>query len=168
MYCRQPFAKFAIDEPVDGVLCRSDWKGTPGFVYGNVMTIKDQGPKTSDKTYSDRLAEQIKIFDRLMGKRFLIAGDFNLRLGWPQKKKSHEILKELVDQRGWIWPTENQTETVQHVVHSPDLTADVTFDHTLNHPRGKQCQLSDHPFVTIELREAAVPSLSKRIRKCAK
>jgi hypothetical protein len=153
VYDRLSFTKRQITEPVNGLLCRSTWHGANLFVYGNVITIKDQWSEDSDKTYSDRLNEQMDAFEQLSTYRGVIAGDFNLRLGWPQRKKAHERVKAFADRHRWMWPTESQTGTVQHVLHSPDLVASVTIDMTVRHTKGKRDRLSDHPSVLVELRD---------------
>ena len=122
------------------------------FVYGNVVTIKDQWFDDSDKTYADRLNEQLDAFEQLPAHRCIVAGDFNLRLGWPQRKKAHERVEAFAERQGWARPTENQTDTVQHVLHSPDMVASVTIDMTVRHTKGKRDRLSDHPFVLVEVR----------------
>jgi hypothetical protein len=142
-----------IEEPVNGLLCKSIWHDKPLFVYGNVVTIKDQWSKDSDKKYSDRMQEQLDVLGRLSSRRCLIGGDFNLRLGWPQKKGAHDRVKAFVNHHGWVWPTETQTETVQHVIHSPDLVADVTIDSSVRHTKGKKDRLSDHPFVLVQVQD---------------
>lgn len=89
----------------------------------------------------------------LQGSRCLVGGDFNLRLGWSQKKGAHDRVKAFVNHHGWVWPTETQTETVQHVIHSPDLVADVTIDSSVRHTKGKKDRLSDHPFVLVQVQD---------------
>jgi len=120
----------------------------------NVITIKDQWKKDSDKTYTDRLGEQLEIFARLVTSKCIIGGDFNLRLGWPQKRRAHQRVKEFVDHHGLVWPTETQTDTVQHVIHSPELTAKVTIDLSVQHTKGNSDKLSDHPFPLIDVQDA--------------
>lgn len=151
IYSKLPLEHADVTEPVNGLLCKSSWEGQPLFIYGNVITIKDQWKKDSDKTYSDRLGEQIEILGGFANERFFVGGDFNLRLGWPQKKQAHARIKEIVDNLGWIWPTETQTATVQHVIHSPDLNVTYSIDSTVQHQKGKKDGLSDHPFILIEI-----------------
>ncbi len=103
IFDRRSFTKRQIAEPVNGLLCSSTWRGATLFVYGNVVTIKDQWSENSDKKYSDRLREQLDAFEQLSAHRCVVAGDFNLRLGWPQRKKAHDRVKAFVDRNGWVW-----------------------------------------------------------------
>jgi len=115
------------------------------------VTIKDQFTKKSDITYSDRLQEQLDVISKFTSNRFVVAGDFNLRLGWPQKKGAYQRVKEFVQCHGLVWPTQEQRDTVQHVIHSRDICAMVSVDASVRHSGRKKDGLSDHPFVSIEL-----------------
>ncbi|MCO6450473.1 MAG: endonuclease/exonuclease/phosphatase family protein [Caldilineales bacterium] len=143
-----------VAEPVNGVLGRCIWQGQPLFIYGNVITIKDQWAKDCEKKYSDRLQEQLHILETLADKRCIVAGDFNLRLGWPQKRFAYEAMKAFVERHGWVWPTAGQTFTVQHILHSPDLAVDVTLDASVQRGKGSRNGLSDHPLLLAEIRES--------------
>ena len=162
IYDRLSFTKRQTAEPVNGLHCSCTWLGETLLVYGNVITIKDQWSENSDRTYSDRLKEQLDAFERLSPYRCIVAGDFNLRLGWPQRKKAHHRVKAFVDSSRWVWPTENQTDTVQHVLHSHDLVAGVTIDSTVRHTKGKRDRLSDHPFVLVEIHETVAADSSNQ------
>jgi len=153
IYSRHHVEPLKIAEPVNGLLCRTIWQDQPLFLYGNVITIKDQFTDRSDKKYSNRLREQLDQFERLASKRVVIAGDFNLRLGWPQKKGAHQKVKEFVEDQGLVWPTQKRRDTVQHVIHSPCLCATISLDTSVKHSNGKKDGLSDHPFVLIEFKE---------------
>jgi len=151
IYSRLPLRHFDITEPINGLLCEVDPNNHPLLVYGNVITLKDQWKKDSDKTYTHRLEEQLEAFAQLANKQFIICGDFNLKLGWPQKKKAYQRLKNFVDHHGYAWPTEMRTDTVQHILHSPGINVEVTIDPSIQHDKGKINRLSDHPFVAIEV-----------------
>ena len=150
IYSSIPFEPIEIAEPINGLLGRVSFQAQPLLIYGNVVTIKDQWLKTSNKKYSDRLAEQIAAFESLHGNRCLVAGDFNLKHGWRQKESAFGLLRNWVRQYGWAWPTECQSETVQQVLHSADLDVVVSIDHSVKHSHGLKDRLSDHPFVLIE------------------
>jgi hypothetical protein len=154
IYSRSSLEHVEITESVNGLLCKTTPNDPPLSIYGNVITIKDQWKKDSDKTYTDRLGEQLEIFARLVTSKCIIGGDFNLRLGWPQKRRAHQRVKEFVDHHGLVWPTETQTDTVQHVIHSPELTAKVTIDLSVQHTKGNSDKLSDHPFLLIDVQDA--------------
>jgi hypothetical protein len=78
-----------------------------------------------------------------------VAGDFNLRLGWPQKLFAHKRIKDEIGRRGWAWPTEKRDDTVQHVLHSEDLKVTLDFDFSVKYSEDRSLGLSDHPFVVI-------------------
>jgi len=153
IYSKFPLMHVKITEPVNGLLSETITNAPPLFIYGNVITIKDQWKKDSQKTYSERLGEQLKIFSRLVKSKCIIGGDFNLRLGWPQKRSAHQRVKEFVNHHGLVWPTEKRTDTVQHVIHSSDLTAKVFIDLSVQHTKGKNDKLSDHPFLLVDLQD---------------
>ena len=94
---------------------------------------------------------------QLTTKRFIVCGDFNLRLGWPQRKNAHQRVEQLVNEHGWIWPTKLRTDTVQHVICSFGLNVTVMVDSSVKDER-----LSDHPFVLIDV-ETGSPVLKLRI-----
>lgn len=146
IYSIFPLAQKEIGEPVNGVLCQTIWMERPLWIYGNVITIKDQWLKSSTKKYSDRVTEQLNAIDQLANKRCLIAGDFNLKLGWTAKKGAYKRVQSCVERNQLLWPTADQTDTVQHVLHSPKLTVSVNVDHDAKH-------LSDHPFISMSLTE---------------
>ena len=152
IYSRLPISKVAVTEPVNGLLCKIAWQGEPLFVYGNVITIKDQWKPDSKKGYSHRLDEQLEMFRRLATKRFIVCGDFNLRLGWAQRKNAFQRVEQVVLEHGWFWPTKMQTDTVQHVIHSLQLNISVTIDSSVKDER-----LSDHPFVLIDVAADSPP-----------
>ncbi|MCD6389106.1 MAG: endonuclease/exonuclease/phosphatase family protein [Desulfobulbaceae bacterium] len=154
IYSMHPLERVEIAEPINGLLCKTIWNDSQLFIYGNVVTIKDQWKKDSDKTYADRLEEQLEIFGKLASMKFIIGGDFNLRLGWPQKRKAHQRLKEFVNIHGLIWPTEERTETVQHIIHSPDLVTTVTIDSSVQHGKENRNSFSDHPFLLVDVKNA--------------
>ncbi len=145
IYSRLPLAQQAIAEPINGVLANLSLEDGGTAIYGNVITIKDQWSKSSSLRYSDRLEQQLNQMAELDGGSFIVLGDFNLRLGWPSKLSAHAALKKLVVDKNWVWPTIERTDTVQHVVHSKDLTTKIAVDHSV------VPTLSDHPFVEIEL-----------------
>ncbi len=151
IYSRLPMRRLNVAEPINGLLCEVSWKGEPLLLYGNVITIKDQWKKDSGKTHKDRLREQLAAFESLAQSRFVAAGDFNLNLGWTRMLPAHRELKNLVERLGLIWPTEGHDDTVQHVVHSPDLACQVEIDFSVRHMKGGEKRLSDHPFLTITI-----------------
>jgi hypothetical protein len=151
IYSRIPIRRKPIAEPINGLLCEVSWMGNPLMVYGNVITIKDQWNKSSEKTHKDRLQEQLTGIESLRSTRFVVGGDFNLSLGWTRMLSAHREVKSLVDRVGLVWPTERRDDTVQHFLHSPDLDAKVEIDFSLKHLRGGERRLSDHPFLTITI-----------------
>lgn len=146
IHSRFPLARLPVAEPINGLLCSIEWHNEPLMVYGNVVTIKDQWHPTSGKRYRDRLAEQLQAIAQLAGQRFIALGDSNLKVGWPQKKGAYRQLQEMVEAHSWCWPTQLRTDTVQHVIHTPDLFCTVTVD-----PSVKENGLSDHPFMLVDL-----------------
>ena len=159
IYSRRPMERMNVDEPINGVLCKTTDAADPLTVYGNVITIKDQWSEASSKTYADRLDEQIRAIQQLQMERTLIAGDFNLRLGWPQKKSAHRKIKEKLASLGWEWPTEMLEDTVQHVLHSPDLNVELSLDRGVKYVRGLP-GLSDHPFIRVTVSVKAARNAS--------
>jgi hypothetical protein len=153
IYSIRPIQQLEVTEPINSLLCKLLFQERTLLLYGNVITIKDQWSESSPKTYSDRLDEQVSIINTLPTKGMLIGGDFNLRLGWPQKQFAHRKMKEQAVLRGLLWPTETRDDTVQHVLHSKDLRANIALDFSVKYQDGNKSGLSDHPFVTIELSE---------------
>ncbi len=149
IYSRLPLRRLNVAEPINGLLCEVSWNAEPLLIYGNVITIKDQWKKDSDKTHKDRLEEQLAAFESLASSRFVTAGDFNLSLGWTRMLPAYRSLKNLVERLGLIWPTKGNDDTVQHVVHSPDLACRVEIDFSVRHVKGGEKRLSDHPFLTV-------------------
>ena len=150
------YSKTAIEsiepaEPVNGLRCAYGALWPVKTLYGNVITIKDQWSKSSQKTYADRLDEQIEAIRTLPVSGTLVAGDFNLRLDWKQKKFAHRRIKEELAESGWIWPTEERIDTVQHVLHSKDLKVQLTADHSVKYDSEHEYGLSDHPFIRISV-----------------
>ena len=151
IYSRTPICRLKIAEPINGVLCEVSDCGCLRQLYGNVITIKDQWSSTSLKRYSDRLEEQIEAIQNLRRDGALIGGDFNLRLGWRQKLYAHRRIKEQLAANGWAWPTEIRDDTVQHVLHSPDLEVELALDTGIKYQSVVHGGLSDHPFIRIEV-----------------
>lgn len=152
LYSRSPLQPVELAEPVNGLRCRIADAGRLKEVYGNVITIKDQWRKDSLKTYSDRLDEQIQAIQTLPRCGVLVAGDFNLRLGWTQKQFAHRRIRTELAASGWIWPTEAREDTVQHVLHSNDLNVELTVDHGVKYDKSRGTGLSDHPFIRLAVR----------------
>ncbi|SHI12040.1 endonuclease/exonuclease/phosphatase family protein [Desulfofustis glycolicus] len=96
IFSKNPCVQIAIAEPINGVLCEAEYNNQPIFIYGNVITIKDQWKKDSDKKHKDRLGEQIWLFAQLLGKKFIIGGDFNLKKGWLQKSIAYQHMFDFV------------------------------------------------------------------------
>ena len=152
IFSKNPCEQIAIPEPINGVLCKIEHKNQPIFIYGNVITIKDQWKKDSNKKYKDRLSEQISQFTQLLGKTFIIGGDFNLKKGWLQKRTAYNHVVNFVKDNNLNWPTSEQTNSVQHVIHSDSLTVTaIEIDASVQHEKGKKKSLSDHPFFTIDI-----------------
>lgn len=156
IYCRTPIRQLEIAEPINGLLCEVSDSECLRQLYGNVITIKDQWSSASLKRYSDRLEEQIEAIQSLRGDGALVGGDFNLRLGWPQKLFAHRRIKETLAANGWEWPTEIRDDTVQHVLHSPDLEVELTLNAGIKYKSVVHGGLSDHPFVRIEVSARAL------------
>lgn len=153
IYSRFRISKIDITEPINGVLCPVHGSGVVSNLYGNAVTIKDQWKKDSHLKYSDRLKEQMSAINALPDTKTIVAGDFNLRLGWPLKKKAHETMERTLENTDWIWPTKMQTTTVQHVLHTPDISIDISIDESLKEASSAGPALSDHPFVLINVSE---------------
>lgn len=146
IYSRQEMHQREISEPINGVLCQTKESGILESVYGNVITIKDQWKKDSSLKYSDRLNQQIDMLADLRRRKTLIAGDFNLKKGWTQKAGAYKKMEQAAVRHGWVWPTMNQEQTVQHVLHSPDLEVTLEIDFSV-----KESGLCDHPFMAVKV-----------------
>lgn len=151
IYSKCTIQKMETIEPVNSLHCTIDGHPLVKELYGNVITIKDRWNPASTKTYSDRLEEQVRSITHLPTTGALVAGDFNLRLGWTQKKSAYQRLDKVVEQTSLSWPTKLEQTTVQHILHTPDMNVQYELDHrvTYDHPDG--LALSDHPFVHIEV-----------------
>ncbi len=150
IYSKFQIRRVPVIDPVNGLHCEVIGNDIIDSVYGNVVTIKDRWSSASTKTYNDRLDEQINAIKSLPNRRSLVAGDFNLRLGWPQKKPAYNRIKKELVNDGWVWPTMLFEQSVQHILHTPDLIAEVTLDHEVKYDSG-YLSLSDHPFVLVNL-----------------
>lgn len=151
IYCRRPLQRLEVSEAVNGLLCEVPWGSGHLLVYGNVITIKDQWKKDSNKTHQDRLREQLAAMESLPSAQVLVGGDFNLSLGWTRMLHAHREVRSLVDRVGLVWPTELREDTVQHFLHTPDLAAKVEIDFSVRHVKGGERGLSDHPFLAITI-----------------
>lgn len=151
IYSKNMLQPVTLTEPVNGLRCKVSDSDFLTEVYGNVITIKDQWKKESTLKYTDRLNEQIRAIRMLPKTGVLVAGDFNLRSGWPQKKSAHRKVREELKEAGWIWPTEYREDTVQHVLHSENLKVELTVDHSVTYKNGKKTGLSDHPCLQMRL-----------------
>lgn len=150
IYSKTPLERLKATEPVNGLLCKSLIGDHPLVFYGNVITIKDRWSHSSMKTFSDRLEEQLLAIESLSRKRTLIGGDFNLRVGWHSG--AHRAIKERLAAAGWLWPTEERNDTVQQVLHSPDLQVHTKIIFDVQRTKcGNSEGLSDHPFLTVEV-----------------
>ena len=147
-YSRYPLSRMDVEEPINGLLCSIKVDAVEYMIYGNVITLKDRRSDTPMK-YSDRLKEQIRVISELPLNHILIGGDFNLKKSWPAG--AHKKVRQAMKPLGWCWPTEEQNDTVQQVLHSPDLKSEVSIDTSVRHDKGKHNRLSDHPLVTIEV-----------------
>ncbi|MEP4076402.1 endonuclease/exonuclease/phosphatase family protein [Haloferula sp.] len=154
IYSKEPIDRSEVFDPINGLQTTVGNNDHSLVLYGNVITIKDQWSKTSDFNYNDRLNQQIEAIRNLPRERTLVAGDFNLRLGWPQKLSAHNSIKAELGADGWSWPTEERQDTVQHVLHTRDLNVDLRFDFSVKHDKGRANGLSDHPFVEISTSSA--------------
>jgi len=148
IYNRRSLERIEVADAVNGLRCSITDTSPLKELYGNVITIKDQWKESSSKTYFDRLKEQIQAIRTLPDRGVVVAGDFNLRLGWPQKRFAHCRVKEDLAAKGWVWATKDRDDTVQHVLHSSDLKVTLTVDHDVKYGAGG---LSDHPFVEISV-----------------
>ncbi len=150
VYSRHLISKVDIHEPINGTFCQVHDSELIENLYGNVVTIKDQWKKDSALKYTDRLNEQIKAINTLPNRKTIVAGDFNLRLGWSLKAKAHETVAYELESKGWVWPTKMQTQTVQHVLHTPDISVEFTIDQSVKE-NSPTPSLSDHPFMLINV-----------------
>lgn len=151
IYSRDPITRIEVVEPINGLGVTLGGGDHSMILYGNVITIKDQWSRTSDLTYADRLNQQIEAIRNLPCQRTLVAGDFNLRRGWPQKQFAHARIKLDLAAEGWLWPTEDRDDTVQHVLHSQDLHVDLELDFSVKYDEGETTGLSDHPFMRLSV-----------------
>lgn len=149
LYSKNPIKRGDISEPINSLLADLNFDDTQLHVYGNVVTIKDRWLKESHLKYRDRLEQQIESIKQLPKKRVLIAGDFNLRLGWTQKKGAYNRLKEIVESQNLIWVTATRDDTVQHVLHTKDIKVDVNLDFSVKRGDKHYRGLSDHPFIEM-------------------
>jgi endonuclease/exonuclease/phosphatase family metal-dependent hydrolase len=115
----------------------------PLYVYGSVFTIKDRWAAWSDKTYTDRVNEQCAIIGEQARARMIVCGDFNFRGRGHYNKRGRLKLERIVEATSLVWPTRQETRTVQHLLHAPDLQ-------TVGYEVLKTT-LSDHPVLTFEL-----------------
>jgi hypothetical protein len=151
IYSKLPIQSLVVAEPINGLLCRVLSPTLPLLVYGNVITIKDQWAKWSKNKYADRLGEQLTAIAAIPAKRTLIGGDFNLRIGWPQKHAAHQQMLRQVAQQGLKWPTQQRDDTVQHVLHTSDLATGIALESSVRYSETGARGLSDHPFVTVNV-----------------
>jgi len=151
VYSRFAISKCDIAEPINGVLCQVRGSGIISNLYGNAVTIKDQWKKGSPLTYADRLNQQMSAITALPNRKTIVAGDFNLRRGWPQKAKAHEAVARALENTKWVWPTRTQTATVQHVLHTPDVSIDIAVDQSVKEASSAGPALSDHPFLLVNV-----------------
>ena len=151
IYSRLPISKIDISEPLNGVLCQVHGLNEIFNIYGNVVTIKDRWKKDSSLKYTDRLYEQISAISSLSKVKTIVAGDFNLKVGWSQKAKAHLAVEQELEHKGWVWPTKMQTHSVQHILHTPDIFVEVSEDCDVNQSSSNGLKLSDHPFLQANL-----------------
>jgi hypothetical protein len=156
IYSKEPIIRTEVIEPINGLLVTVGGNEHSMILYGNVITIKDQWSRTSDLTYTDRLNQQIEAIRNLSCQRTLVAGDFNLRRGWPQKQFAHTRIKQDLAAEGWMWPTEDREDTVQHVLHSQDLHVKLELDFSVKYDEGEMSGLSDHPFITLSVSHVSI------------
>lgn len=149
IYSKLPLSRSEAEETINSLQVELRFPDLSVVLYGNVVTIKDQWSKTSNLTYSDRLNQQISAIEGLPRRQSIVAGDFNLRLGWPQKLSAHKRIKNRIADTGWAWPTEMRDDTVQHVLHTDDLHVSLDFDFSVKYSEDRSSGLSDHPFVEI-------------------
>lgn len=151
IYSRDPIIRVEVIEPINGLRVTVGKNDQSMILYGNVITIKDQWSRTSELTYADRLDQQIEAVRNLPRQRTLVAGDFNLRRGWPQKQFAHTRIKRELTAEDWMWPTEDRDDTVQHVLHSQDLQVELELDFSVKYDEGEATGLSDHPFMRLSV-----------------
>lgn len=151
IYGRNIRGKTEVAEPINGLRVDIENDDLSISLYGNVITIKEQWSKTRNLGYSDRLDQQVGAIRTLPRSRMLVAGDFNLRLGWPQRLFAHARIRTEIADEGWIWPTANRDDTVQHVLHSPDLEVDLELDFAVKYGDAETIGFSDHPFIKLSV-----------------
>ena len=154
IYGRESLENIGVDEPVNGVRVSCGNAAFPLGIYGNVITIKDQWSKESRYTYADRLEQQLSAIKNLPQRSMIVAGDFNLKIGWSKVRSAHRRIKDELVVAGWIWPTQERDDTVQHVLHSQDLHVELQFDFSVKYGNGKSGGLSDHPYISITVSPA--------------
>lgn len=155
IYSKAPIFRTEIVEPINGIQVTVVNDEYSLVLYGSVATIKDQWSKTSDLTYADRLNQQIAAIRNLPRQRTLVAGDFNLRLGWPQKQFAYKRFRDELAADDWAWPTKEREDTVQHVLHTQDLRVVLHFDFSVKYDENRSIRLSDHPFIEISASPAS-------------
>lgn len=151
IYSKVPLVQSEVIEPINSLQVKIETEGHLLNLYGNVVTLKDRWSKASDLKYNDRLEQQIESINKLPEQRTLVAGDFNLRLGWPQKKRAYKRLGDAITNKNLVWPTKKRVDTVQHVLHTKDLDIDLGFDFSVKHGDKLSKRLSDHPFIEISM-----------------
>lgn len=144
IYSKIPLKKHEIKEPINGLLCEIMWN-KPFLIYGNVITIKDRWAKWSNLKYSDRLDEQIEMMKAISNQRCFIGGDFNCRFDKSYNKIGYKRLTEFVNENDLNWQTKTEVQTVQQILHSNHFQSNYSIDNVV------KPQLSDHPFMKVEL-----------------
>lgn len=155
-------------EPVNGLLLEIELDNVPLSIYANVMTIKDQWSNPKSSSYTERVLEQLHAIESLSGKTFFVGGDFNCRAELAWHSSDYSKIAEYVSSNNWVWPTRDQLSTVQHVVHTPDLSVfdlkiddSVRYCKTGHHP-DKSTGLSDHPFMRLSVKRAEIDRYTER------
>ncbi|AOS46083.1 Endonuclease/Exonuclease/phosphatase family protein [Lacunisphaera limnophila] len=151
IYSKTPIQLLEVTEPINGLLCQVTSPFGPLTLYGNVITIKDRWVKGSKMTYTARLSEQLEAIEKVPKNMTLIGGDFNFRLGVPRWLSPHQQMLSQSLKQGLMWPTQEREDTVQHVMHTNDLTARVSLDFSIRHSATGEKRLSDHPYMGIDL-----------------
>lgn len=142
IYAKEAITKLPEVADINGVLATVGTTN-PLRIYGNVLTIKDRWATWSAKRYADRVHEQCAIIRQLHGPRFLVAGDFNFRGPGSYNKIGAVGVRKLAAETSLHWPTSQELQTVQQVLHSGDLNVSYEVVDT-----GK---LSDHPIVSCAM-----------------
>lgn len=84
IYSKVPLVRSDVIEPINSLQVKIETEGRLLNLYGNVVTLKDRWSKASDLKFNDRLEQQTESIKSLPEQSTIVAGDFNLRLGWPQ------------------------------------------------------------------------------------